>query len=196
MISGIKWTIDHAHSEIGFHVRHLMIANVKGIFKKFDSSIYSNANNFAIVEIDVWIDVASIDTGEEKRDTHLKSAEFFNADKHKQINFISSYLSKPINSKSEMWGELTIIGVTKNIKLDVQQSDVITDPWNNERSAFTLTGKIKRSDWGLSWNQALETGGVLVNDEVSILCEIQLIKEKEMDPDSANESTSQKVITF
>lgn len=196
MTSGIKWTIDPAHSEIGFQVRHLMIANVKGTFKKFDSSIYSNTNNFAIIEIDVWIDVASIDTGEAKRDTHLKSAEFFDIDKHKQINFTSSYMTKPINGKSEMWGELTMIGITKNIKLEVIQSDIITDPWNNERAAFSLTGKIKRSDWDLSWNQALEAGGVLVSDEVSIHCEIQLIKEKEIEQRKELEPTPQKITTF
>ncbi len=196
MTSGIKWTIDPAHSEIGFKVRHLMIANVKGSFKKFDSSIYSNTNSFAIVEIDVWIDVSSIDTGDAKRDTHLKSADFFDVDKHKQINFTSSYMTKPINGKCEMWGELTMIGITKNVHLEVEQSEIITDPWNNERAAFTITGKIKRSDWDLSWNQALEAGGLMVSDEVSIVCEIQLIKEKENEPQKELQPVQQKATTF
>jgi polyisoprenoid-binding protein YceI len=171
-----KWSIDQAHCEIGFRVRHLMIANVKGTFKTFDASIYTASKDFTTAEIDLWIDPSSIDTGDIKRDEHLKSADFFDVNTHKQITFTSSTIGKPdTDGNQELWGELTMIGVTKNVKLNVQFGGIIKDPWGNEKAGFTISGKIKRSDWGLVWNATIETGGLMVSDEVMITCEVELL---------------------
>ena len=186
-----KWSIDQDHSEIGFNVKHLMIAHVKGVFKKFDASIYTIDKDFTTAEIDLWIDPSSIDTNNETRDEHLKSADFFDVQKHKQITFISSTIGEPDHEGNhELWGELTMIGVTKIIKLNLQFGGIAHDPWGNEKAGFTITGKISRNDWGLVWNTPMETGGLLVSEEVSILCEIELknigLKDLtlEMDPSS------------
>ena len=171
-----KWTIDQAHSEIDFKVRHLMISNVKGSFKTFDASVYTNGKDFTTAEIDLWIDTTSINTGDAKRDEHLKSLDFFDAQNHKQIAFTYSTIGNPDqDGNHELWGELTMIGVTKNVKLNVQFGGIIKDPWGNEKAGFTVTGKINRSDWGLVWNATLENGGLMVSDEVTISCEIELI---------------------
>jgi len=170
-----KWSIDQDHSEISFNVKHLMIAHVKGLFKKFDASIYTNENDFTTAEIDLWIDPSSIDTNNETRDEHLKSADFFDVQKHKQITFRSSTIGEPDHEGNhELWGELTMIGITKIIKLNLQFGGIAHDPWGNEKAGFTITGKINRNDWGLVWNTSIETAGLMVSEEVAILCEIEL----------------------
>jgi len=174
--NGIKWAIDQSHSEIAFKVRHLMIAHVKGAFKIFDASIYTEDKDFATAEIDLWIDASSITTGDEKRDEHLKSADFFDVQNHKQITFTSSTIEKSDpDGNHELWGELTMRGITKNVKLNAQFGGIIKDPWGNEKAGFTVTGKINRTDWGLIWNAALETGGIMVSEDVMITCEVELI---------------------
>lgn len=186
-----RWSVDQAHSEIAFKVRHLMIAYVKGTFKTFDASIYTNSDDFTTAEVDLWIDPASILTGDAKRDEHLKSPEFFDVGRHKQITFISSTMGKTdADGKQELWGELTMLGITKNVKLDVQFGGIAKDPWGNEKAGFTLSGKFKRSDWGLVWNATIETGGVMVSDEVSISCEIELINKGQEDMTMRLEQTN------
>jgi polyisoprenoid-binding protein YceI len=176
MTKEIKWTVDQSHSEISFKVRHLMIASVKGSFKVFDANIFTTGKDFTTAEINLWIDVSSITTGDQKRDDHLKSSEFFDLERHKQITFTSSTIAKKgADGIHELWGELMMIGVTKNVKLEVEFGGIIKDPWGNERAGFTLTGKINRSDWGLNWNATIETGGMMVGEEVSIACEVELI---------------------
>ncbi len=170
-----KWSIDQAHSEIAFKVRHLMIAHVKGTFKIFDASIYTTEKDFTTATIDLSIDPSSITTGDVKRDEHLKGADFFDVKKHKEITFTSSTIGKAdANGNHELWGELTMKGITKNLKLDVQFGGIANDPWGNEKAGFTVTGKLNRSDWGLTWNTAMETGGLMVSDEVTISCEVEL----------------------
>ena len=177
-----RWSIDQSHCEIAFKVRHLMIAHVKGTFKIFDASIYTNSTDFLTTEVDLWIDPASISTGDSKRDEHLKSPEFFDVDKHKQITFTSSTIGIPgPDGIQELWGELTIIGITKNVKLNVLFGGMVKDPWGNEKAGFTISGKINRSDWGLVWNANIESGGVMVADEVMISCEIELINKGQED---------------
>ena len=177
-----RWSIDQSHCEIAFKVRHLMIAHVKGTFKIFDASIYTNSTDFLTTEVDLWIDPASISTGDSKRDEHLKSPEFFDVDKHKQITFTSSTIGIPgPDGIQELWGELTIIGITKNVKLNVLFGGMVKDPWGNEKAGFTISGKINRSDWGLVWNANIESGGVMVSDEVMISCEIELINKGQED---------------
>jgi len=193
MTNRTKWSIDQSHSEIGFKVRHLMISHVKGSFKTFDASIYTTDKDFTTAEIDLWIDAASITTGEEKRDEHLKSAEFFDVENHKQITFTSDTIEKEgKNGNHELWGELTMKGITKRIKLNVEFGGIINDPWHNEKAGFTVTGKFNRSDWELTWNAAMETGGLMVSDEISISCEVQLInagqKDLTMELESADDN--------
>lgn len=192
-----KWSIDLAHSEIAFKVRHLMIAHAKGSFKIFDASIYTHGKDFTTAEIDLWIDTSSITTGDEKRDVHLKSSDFFDAVAHKQITFTSSTIGKA-NGEGvhELWGELTMLGITKNIKLDVEFGGIAKDPWGNEKAGFSVTGKINRSDWGLVWNTPIETGGLLVSDEVSISCEVELTKVSPSTLAMELESVASREIAF
>lgn len=172
-----KWVLDAAHSEIGFKVKHLMLTNVKGEFKTFEASIYTTGDDFMSAEIDFWLDPASVDTRNADRDNHLRSADFFDVENHKQISFVANTYEAVDNDGSyELYGDLTIKGITHRIKLDVEFGGVMTDPWGNKKAGFTINGKINRKDWGLNWNAALEAGGVLVSDEVRISCEVQLMK--------------------
>ena len=170
-----KWSIDQAHSEITFRVKHLMISHVRGGFQKFDASIYSNAKDFTSFEIDLWIDVSSISTGDAKRDEHLMSSDFFDVLNHKQITFLSTSMGNPdAEGNYELWGELTMKGITRNVKLTAQFGGMVNDPYGNEKVGFTVTGKINRKNWDLLWNAPIEAGGMLVSEEVSISCEIEL----------------------
>ena len=175
-----KWVIDPVHSEIAFKVKHLMITNVKGVFKEFEASIYTTGDDFMTAEVDFWMDPASVDTGSADRDAHLKSADFFDVENHKEITFTANTIEKVDNDGSyELYGDLTIKGITKRIKLDVEFGGVVKDPWGNEKAGFSINGKINRKDWGLNWNTALEAGGFLVSDDVRISCEVQLLKSNE-----------------
>jgi len=172
-----KWAIDQSHSEISFKVRHLMIAHVKGSFKTFDASIYTYGNDFKTAEIDLWIDASSIQTGDEKRDEHLKSHDFLDVKNHKQITFTSSTMGTAnADGNHELWGKLTMVGITQNVKLNVQFGGMLNDPWGNERAGFTVSCTINRSDWGLTWNTTTEAGGLMVSDEIVISCEVELTK--------------------
>ena len=196
MTNQTKWSIDKAHSEIVFKVRHLMIAHVKGAFKTFDASIYTTDKDFTTAVIDLWIDASSISTGDAKRDEHLKGVDFFDVQNHKQITFTSSTIGKPdLKGNHELWGELTMKGITKTIKLKVRFGGIINDPWGNEKAGFTVIGKINRNDWGLIWNTAVETGGLMVSEEVIISCEAELTNlgqrefTMELDPATTKMST-------
>lgn len=193
----LKWSIDIAHSEIEFKVRHLMIAHVKGKFKNFDASIYTTGKDFSTAVIDFWIDVASLDTGDEKRDEHLKSADFFDVHKHKQITFVSSTIAEAdADGNHELWGELSMMGITKNQVLNVHFGGITKDPWGNEKAGFTVSGKLNRNDWGLVWNTAMETGGVVVSDEVKITCELELKNAGTMEETMVLESSPDVKNTF
>ena len=165
-----KWNLDPSHSEITFKVRHMMISNVKGEFKNFNVDLESEDENFRNVKASASIDTSSISTNNTDRDNHLKSAEFFNAEAHPQITFETDSLNE------EVTGNLTINGVTKPVKLDVDFGGINVDPWGQTKAGFSFEGKIKRSDFGLNWNAALEAGGVMVSDEVKIAGELQFVK--------------------
>lgn len=171
-----KWSIDQQHSSINFKVRHLMIAHVRGSFKKFDASIYITNNDFTTAEIDFWIGADSIDTGNTDRDEHLRGPEFFDTAKFPQISFVSGNIGKQ-NDKGlhELWGELTIKGVTKTVMLLVEFGGTIKDPQGVDKSGFLVEGKINRTEWGIIFNAPLEIGGVMVGEEVHISCEIELV---------------------
>lgn len=181
-MSKTKWVLDPAHTEIGFKVKHLMITNVKGIFTEYDASIYTTGEDFMTVEVDFWMNPASLETKDDKRNTHLRSADFFDVEHHKEITFKSDTVEKVNNDGAfELWGNLTIKGITKKIKLDVEFGGVIKDPWGAEKAGLTISGKINRKDWELNWNTLLESGGVLVGDTVNIICEVELQKKEEVE---------------
>ena len=169
-----KWVLDLSHSELGFKVKHLMISNVKGEFRKFTAEI--DGEDFTKAPIHVIIDTSSIFTNSDDRDTHLKSADFFDVENHKEILFTGSSLKKADDDNYKLIGQLTIKGVSNAVTLDVEFGGINKDPWGNEKAAFSLSGKIGRKEWGLNWNAALETGGVLVSDEVRINAEVQFVR--------------------
>lgn len=178
-LNKVKWIIDPSHSEIAFKIKHLMITNVRGVFREFDASIYTTGEDFMTSEVDFFMNPASVDTGDAKRDEHIKGADFFDVEKHKQISFVGDTIEKGGNKKSYvLYGNLTIKGISKQIKLNVEFTGVMKDPWENEKAGFNVTGKINRKDWGLNWNSLLETGGVMLSDDVNIICEVQLVKQK------------------
>jgi polyisoprenoid-binding protein YceI len=179
MATKTKWVIDPAHSEISFKVKHLMMINVKGSFTEYNASIYTTGDDFLTAEVDFWMNPTSLKTNDEKRDEHLRSSDFFDVEHHKEITFQSDTVEKKEDDEYEIWGNLTIKGITKKIKLNAEYSGVQKDPWGNEVAGVSITGKINRKDWGLNWNAALESGGVLVADTVNINCELELKKEVE-----------------
>jgi polyisoprenoid-binding protein YceI len=170
-----KWVLDQSHSELNFKVKHLMISNVKGAFRKFDAEV--DGEDFTASPVSVAVDATSIFTNDEARDGHLKSADFFDVENHGKITFKSTSFSKVDDENYKLAGQLTIKGISKAIVLDVEFGGTNKDPWGNEKAAFSLNGMINRKDWGLNWNAALETGGVLVSDEVRISGDIQLVKK-------------------
>jgi len=172
-----KWGIDPSHSEISFKARHLMITNVKGVFKEFDANIFTHGDNFMTSDIEFWMKPSSVDTGAADRDTHLKSADFFDVENHEKINFVGKSFEKVDDSNFTLYGDLIIKGISNPVKLDVEFNGVMKDPWGNQKAGYALNGKINRKDWGLNWNATLEAGGVLVSDEIKISCDIQLIKQ-------------------
>jgi polyisoprenoid-binding protein YceI len=179
ILTRTKWSLDPSHTEIGFKVKHLMVTNVRGVFNDYTGSISSTGDDFSGAEIVLSINPASISTGDNTRDTHLKSPDFFDVENFKEINFKGATLERKSESEYVLHGDLTIKAVTKRIKLDVKFNGIIKDPYGSKRAGFEITGKISRKDFGLTWNAALETGGVVVGDEVAIKCEIQLIQQSE-----------------
>ncbi len=165
-----KWNLDPAHSEITFKVRHMMISNVKGEFTDFNVNLESEDDTFKNVTAKAEIKTDSINTKNADRDAHLKGADFFNAEQNPVISFTTSSLNDDVT------GQITINGVTKPIELDVDFGGINVDPWGNTKAGFSFDGKIKRSDFGLNWNAALEAGGVMVSDEVKIAGELQFVK--------------------
>lgn len=172
-----KWVQDQAHSEIGFRVKHLMITNVKGSFKEFNLDVETYGDDFTDAKIKFSLNPASIDTGDEKRDAHLRSADFFDVENFREISFVGDKIEKLSDETFKLYGDLSMRGITKKVSLDVEFGGMMKDPWGNTKAGYTVNGKINRKDWGLNWNAALETGGVLVSDEVRINCDIQLIKK-------------------
>ena len=170
-----KWVLDPTHSELMFKVRHMMITNVKGEFKNF--SVDVDGEDIAKAKFNVTIDAASINTNNDQRDEHLRSADFFDAENFKNLTFTTTSSRSKGDDEFELTGDLTIKGVTKEVKLDVEFGGTNKDPWGNEKAGFSIEAKINRKDWGLNWNAALETGGVLVSDEVKISGEMQFVKQ-------------------
>jgi polyisoprenoid-binding protein YceI len=172
------WQIDSAHSTARFTVRHLMIANVHGEFSKLTGQIRGDEQELSDFQVEATIDAATIDTRDPKRDEHLRSPDFFDVANHPSIQFKSQQAHKDSGGTIWVTGELTIRGVTKPVTLEIRDlSPVIRDPWGNTKRGVTATTKINRQDFGVSWNRALDTGGVLVSDEVSITIDLELARK-------------------
>lgn len=172
------WTVDPMHAEVGFAVKHLMISTVRGRFGAVEGTVVVNEADPSQSRIDVTIDVTSIDTRQEMRDNHLRSADFFDAENHPKMTFVSKKFIGDLTDEFKVVGDLTIRGNTREVTLDVTPTGRGNDPWGNERAGFEAKAKISRKDFGLEWNQALETGGVVVGDEVKISIDVELIKQK------------------
>ncbi len=172
-----KWVLDPTHSEVGFKVKHMMFTNVSGKFNNVSVIIENETDDFATSKITFSADTDSVDTGNSERDNHLKSGDFFDVEKFPTLSFTSSKIEAVKEGFYKVTGDLTIKEVTKTVALDVEYSGMMTDPWGNTKTGLSIEGKINRKEFGLSWNAALETGGVLVGEEVKLVAEIQLVKE-------------------
>ena len=172
------WSIDPAHSHVEFAVRHLMLATVKGRFSAVSGTILSEDAEPAKGEVDIEIGVGSIDTRDSQRDAHLRSDDFFDVDNFPTMTFKSRRIVDAKGDRFSVVGNLTIRGVTREVALDVTSEGRGKDPWGGERAGFSATAKIKRSDFGLTWNQLLETGGVAVGDDVKISIDVELVMQK------------------
>jgi polyisoprenoid-binding protein YceI len=172
-----KWVIDPAHTEIQFKARHLVIATVTGSFGKFDGTAFSADEDFSDPVIEFNADVNSINTNQEYRDTHLKSADFFDAANYPTLNFKSTGFKKTGTSEAILTGNLTMRGVTKPVEMKVELGGRIVDPYGNLKAGFELSGKINRKDFGLNWNTLTETGNMVVSDEIRILANVELLKQ-------------------
>ena len=175
--STTTWNIDPAHSMAEFKVKHMMIANVKGQFSKVSGSLFLDESDLANSRVEASIEAASIHTRDEQRDTHLRSADFFDVEKFPTLHFKSQSISIVRDGELAVEGDLTIHGVTHKVRFAVEgPTPPAKDPWGNTRVAISATTKINRKDFGLTWNAALETGGILVGDEVTITLDVEFVK--------------------
>ena len=172
-----NWILDPSHSEVEFKIKHMMISNVSGQFRKFECTVQTEGEDFMTAKVAFSADVDSITTGSDQRDGHLKSPDFFDAAKFPAIKFVNTKYENVDNDGSyEVYGDLTINGVTKNVKLDAEFGGVIKDPWGNTRAGITISGKINRKEFGLAWHGVTETGSLIVSDEVRIHVGMEFVK--------------------
>ena len=172
-----NWAFDKAHSKIGFSVSHLVITDVEGNFKEFDASVTTDGDNWENAKIEFTAEIASIDTDNEKRDEHLRSDDFFNAEMYPQLKFVSKSFKKVDGNEYKLVGDLTIRDVTKEVELEVELNGTVVDPWGNTKAGFNLLGEINRFDYNLKWSKAIETGGLVVGEDVEIIGKLQLMKK-------------------
>ena len=172
-----RWQIDNSHSGIQFTVRHLVIAKVRGQFSRWTGALEVPGSDFARGSLDVVIDASSIETGVADRDAHLRSADFFDVERYPEITFKSSGVTQAGADRLRVDGALTIKGITRDVTLDVEVLGQAKDPWGNQRAAFSATTSINRQEFGLTWNQVLETGGVVVGDRIDIAIDIEAVHQ-------------------
>ena len=165
------WAVDASHTEVGFVARHLMVSKVRGYFKDVEGTV-EVAEDITQSRVDVTAQIASVETGSADRDAHLKSEDFFDAEKFPTMRFVSTSFDG-----STLTGDLTIKDVTKSVEFDVDFGGVGQDPWGNTKAGFEATATVNRKDWGLTWNAAVEGGGVLVSDKITINIDVQLAKQ-------------------
>jgi polyisoprenoid-binding protein YceI len=171
-----RWEIDSSHSGIHFSVRHLVIAKVRGQFSRWTGAVIVPDGDFTKASVEAVIDASSIETGVADRDAHLKSADFFDVAQFPEVVFKATRVA-PKGDDLQLVGALTIKGITREVALDVEQLGTVKDPWGNERAAFSAKTAVDRQDFGLTWNQALETGGVMVGDKVTLEIEVEAVRQ-------------------
>lgn len=176
-MSNLKWVSDPAHSELGFKIRHLMISNVSGAIKNFQVIANMPGEDFTKAAITLTADVSTLTTYNEQRDIHLHSKDFFDTDNYPELIFKSTRIEKVDEENFDLYGELTLKGITQPIKLTVESGGILDDPARGKKAGFTVNGKINRSDWGISFNRVLESGGIGLGEEIKIMSEIQLAPE-------------------
>jgi polyisoprenoid-binding protein YceI len=174
-----RWEIDSSHSSVHFSVRHLVIAKVRGSFARWSGTVHVPDGDFSKATVDVTIDASSIDTGVDQRDEHLKSPDFFDVAQYPELRFVGKRVQPRSGADVDVVGDLTIKGITREVVLRVEQLGQAKDPWGNLRAAFSAKASIDRKDFGLTWNQVLETGGVMVGDRIEIEADIQAVKQVE-----------------
>jgi polyisoprenoid-binding protein YceI len=174
-----RWEIDSSHSSVHFSVRHLVIAKVRGTFARWSGTVQVPDGDFSNATVDVTIDASSIDTGVAQRDAHLKSPDFFDVAKYPELRFVGKRAEQRSRTQIDVVGDLTIRGITREVILRVEPHGQAKDPWGNVRAAFTARTSIDRQAFGLTWNQVLEAGGVMVGDRVEIEAEIEAVKQVE-----------------
>jgi polyisoprenoid-binding protein YceI len=174
----IKWALDPNHSYIGFRAKHIMVAAIRGQFIHSSGEVYSTNENFSNANISVSIDATSITTALSVRDEQLKGPDYFDVEQFKEIKFKGDSLDKISDSKYVLTGDLTIKSTTKNVKLDVEFGGVVKDPFGNIKAGFAITGIINRKDFGLSKDTILEAGGLMVGEQITIVCEVELLQQK------------------
>ncbi|MBK8944560.1 MAG: YceI family protein [Ignavibacteriae bacterium] len=174
----INWGLDKSHSKIGFSVTHMIISETEGQFNNYDVKVVSKSeNNFEDAQIEFSADVNSIDTDNEKRDQHLQSDDFFNVEKFPKIKFVGKSFKKVSEKNYKLVGDFTMRDVTKSVTLDVKYNGTVKDPWGNTKAGFKVSGVINRFDYGLKWNAALETGGLVVSEDVELQINLELNKQ-------------------
>ncbi len=179
LASAATWNIDPDHSSVGFSIRHLMVSNVKGNFDRFSGTVDLDDKNITASKVSATIDASSIDTRVQKRDDHLRSPDFFDVAKYPEITFASKRWSRAANGKLKVSGDLTMHGVTRTVVLNVAPfSKETRDPWGNTRRGTTATATINRKDFGIDWNKGLDTGGLMIGDQVEITLEIEMTLSK------------------
>lgn len=172
------WRIDPAHTAVEFKIRHLMVSWVKGVFTEIDGTVVINETDLAASNVNIQIKTASINTNNKKRDDHLRSPDFFDVTNYPLMTFVSKKVVVSNGQPVTIVGDLTIRDVTREVKLEIEDSSqTVTDPWGNTRRGASASTKINRKDYGLTWNKALEAGGVVVGEEVRISLEVEMIKE-------------------
>jgi polyisoprenoid-binding protein YceI len=172
-----KWVLDPSHSEVEFKVKHMMISTISGKFTKFDADLQTEDEDFMTAKISFTVDADSITTNNEQRDGHLKASDFLDTANFPKIKFVAAKYENVDNDGSyEVYGDLTIRGVTKQVKLDAEFGGVIKDPWGNTRAGITVSGKINRKEFGVQFHAVTETGGIVVSDEVRIHVALEFIK--------------------
>ncbi|WEK52900.1 MAG: YceI family protein [Candidatus Cohnella colombiensis] len=175
-MSANTWNLDKSHSGINFSVRHMMITNVRGSFNDFSAEVTADPSNLAGAQVKIQIAAASIDTKDEGRDGHLKSPDFFNVEQYPNLEFVATSLTHKSGDDYKLVGDLTIAGVTKSVELVTEISGPAKDPWGNEKIGVVADGAISRAEFGLTWNAALETGGLLVGDNIKLHIELEFAK--------------------
>jgi polyisoprenoid-binding protein YceI len=183
----MTWQIDPAHSHISFSARHMMISKVRGRFENFSGVIEFDKDIPTASKVEIEIEAKSINTRSDQRDDHLRSADFLDAANHPTLNFVSKRVEVTGDNRGKLFGDLTIRDVTKEVVLDVEYAGQAKSPWGTTSAGFSADTNINRKDWGLEWNAALETGGVLVGDIINIDIEVELIKQEETETEKSGD---------